>query len=497
MKSRHIVPKIIFSFSALLFVFPTFVFSSVFVTEDGKSHYIQTVQINDIEYISVNDLSSILKAEVYWHRLLRKVILEFEDHQLVFNWFSPYMLYDSEVYNLTYDTKLKEGTLWVPLKGFQRIWNHIHSPQTYQQPKIFYESKFNILDLTVAEKVNGILVEIFISQPVEYEIFADQNRDLNINFYRGRLNVEFFNKKKVPQFLRWIKAYQFENSGQLSLRLKKPFFNFTHNLRSDPYRIQISLIHTPSFSDTAKRSLSQMLSENEKLLNEHIDVIVIDPGHGGQDSGAVGKGGLVEKEVTLDIARRLRDLLKKESGLKVILTRETDMLVPLEERTQIANRNGADLFLSIHTNASKKRSIRGCETFFLASAKSDEARAVAALENSSIRFEHPDDVSHNLDDLDFILMDLVQSEYLKESSDFATIIQKQLKNKLSIPSRGVSQAGFVVLNKAYMPAVLVETAFISNKKDESLLKEGSFRHRIAQTLYQSIKEFKKKYESAK
>jgi len=192
MKSRHIVPKNIFSFLALLFVFPTFVFSSVFVTEDGKSHHIETVQINDIEYISVNDLSSILKAEVYWHRLLRKVILEFGDHQLVFNWFSPYMLYDSEVYNLTYDTKLKDGTLWVPLKAFQRIWNQIHFPQTYQQPKIFYESKFNILDLTVAEKVNGILVEIFISQPVEYEIFADQNRGLKYQFLSGKTKGRIF-----------------------------------------------------------------------------------------------------------------------------------------------------------------------------------------------------------------------------------------------------------------------------------------------------------------
>ncbi len=495
MKNQYTIPKIIFYFLALLFVFSTFVSSSVFVTEDGEARYVKATQINELEYISVNELSSILNAEVYWHRLLRKVVLELDDHQIVLNWFSPYMLYDSEVYNLTYEAKLKDGTLWVPLKSFQRIWEHIHSPQTYQQPKIFHESKFNILDLTVAEKVNGILVELFISRPGEYEIFADQNQGLNINFYQGKLDVEFFNKKKTPKFLRWIKAFQFENSAQLSFKLRKPFVNFSHNLRSNPYRIQISLIHTPSSSDTAKLSLSYMSGGNEKLTDDLIDVIIIDPGHGGEDSGAVGKGGLVEKEVTLDIAKRLRELLKKEKGLRVILTRETDVLVPLEERTQIANRNGADLFISIYTNASKNKTARGCETFFLAAAKNDEARAVAALENSSVRFEHPDNVSRNLDDLDFILMDLVQSEYLKESSDLAAMIQKQLKKKLSIPSRGVSQAGFVVLNKAYMPAVLVETAFISNKKEEALLKKGSFRKKIAQALYQGIKEFKKKYES--
>ena len=494
MKNQYTLPRIILSLLALLFVFPSFVSSSVFETKDGKIHHVETIRIENIEYISVNDLSSILNAEIFWHRLLRKVILKFDDHQIVFSWFSPYFLYDSEVYNLTHDVKPKDGTLYVPLKGFQRIWDHLHSPQASQQPKIFDE-EVCILDLTIAEKLNGILVEIFISQPVEYEIFADQNRNLNINFYQGKLDVEFFNKKKAPEFLRWIKAYQFENSAQLSLKLRKPFVNFTHNLKTNPYRIQISLIHTPSSRDTAKLPVSSISSENENLTDELIDVIVIDPGHGGQDSGAVGKAGLMEKEVTLDVAKRLRNLLKKEKGLRVILTRETDVLVPLEERTQIANRNGADLFISIHTNVSENKTARGCKTFFLASAESDEARAVATLENSSIRFEHPDDVSHNSDDLNFRLTDLVQSEYLKESSDFATIIQKQLKKKLSIPSRGVSQAEFVVLNKAHMPAVLVEIAFISNKKDEALLKKNSFRQKIAQALYQSIKEFKKKYES--
>ncbi len=480
----------------VLLVFPGHVFSSVFVTEDGKSHHVQTSEINDIEYVSVNQLSSILKAEVYWHRLLRKVVLELDERQIVFTWFSPYMLYDSEVYNLTYEVKPKEGTLYVPLKGFQRIWNYIHTPQPFQQPEI-PGGQVDILDLKITEKVNGVLVEIFISQPVEYEVFANQNRDLNINFYQGRLDAEFFNKKKAAKFATWIKAYQFENSAQLSLRLRKPFVNLTHNLKTDPHRIQVSLIHTTSYSDTSKLPLSSTPTEDEKLLDDPIDVIVIDPGHGGEDFGAVGKSGLPEKEVTLDIAKRLRDLLKKEKGLQVVLTRERDVLVPLEERAQTANRNDADLFISIHTNSSKKRAVRGSETFFLASAETDEARAAAALENSSIRFEYPEEEDLNLDDLNFILMDLIQNEYLKESSDFAAMVEKNFEKRLPIPSRGVSQAGFVVLNKAYMPAVLVEVAFISNKKDEKMLKKSSFRQKIAQSLYESIKEFKKKYESMK
>jgi N-acetylmuramoyl-L-alanine amidase len=357
--------------------------------------------------------------------------------------------------------------------------------------------EFNILKLEATEKINGILLEIFLARPLQYEIFADQNQILNISFYQGKLDTAFFNGKNLSEFLTWSKVYQFENSAQLSFRLREPFVNFTHNLRTDPYRIQISLAHAPPSSDTAESSVSRISTEHNEPLNDLIDVIVIDPGHGGEDSGAVGESGLLEKEVTLDIAKRVKGLLEKEKGFKAILTRDADVLVPLEERPKIANQNGADIFVSIHTNASKKKGAQGCETFFLSAAKNDEAHAIAALENSSIRFEHIESDSGDVDDLNFILMDLVQSEFLIESSDLAGMIQNRLKSELSIPSRGVSQAGFRVLNHAYMPAVLVETAFISNKKEESLLKKNSFRERIAQAIYESIKEFKKKYESMK
>jgi N-acetylmuramoyl-L-alanine amidase len=470
--------------------------SALLITPDGNGHHVPTTEIQGIPYTSVNDLSSALNAKIHWHRMLRKVTLEFDDHQMAFTWFSPYMLYDSEIYNLAYDTKLKEGTLWIPFVGFQRVWDLIHSPTTLTQRTDVYSSEVDIQDLKVEEKLNGILVEVFTSQPLDYEVFSDQNRDLNINFYKGRLNPSHFNKKRLPSFVKWIKAYQFDNSAQISLRFKNPFARFLHAFRTNPYRIQISLLQTLSPGDSVKFFSANGSNDDEKLPDDLIDLIVIDPGHGGADSGAVGRRGLVEKEVTLDIAKRLEVLLKNEPGLKVMLTRETDVLVPLEERTEMANRNGADLFISIHTNASTKRSARGCETFFLSAAKTDEARAVAALENSSVRFERSDNLSQEHSDIDYILMDLVQSEYLRESQDLAGTIHKHLEEHLSVPGRGVNQAGFVVLNKAYMPAVLVETAFISNKKEEELLKKESFRQRIAQALYESIKEFIEKYQSA-
>jgi N-acetylmuramoyl-L-alanine amidase len=485
---------------SILAVSSSIAFSSVFVNIDGETHHVQTKEIEDVEYVSVNQLSSILEAEIFWHRMHRKVVLDLDEHQIIFTWFSPYLLYDSKVYNLTFEAKPKDGTLYVPLKSFQRIWHSINDfplgyTETFVPTQPLEGPRFEVLDLDVTEKVNGILVEIHLSRPGQYEVFSNQSRYLNINFYKAQLDVDHFKHKKFPRFLRWIKAYQFENSAQLSLRLKKPFIKFTHNLRAKPYRIQISLIHTSTSSDSAKSYLSQTRYQRQDRLDDLLDVIVLDPGHGGPDSGAVGKSGLPEKEVTLDIAERLRDLLEADSGLTIILTRQRDELVPLEERTQIANRNDADIFLSIHTNSFKKSSVRGSETFFLATAKNDEARAAAALENSSIRFEYPEETGQWKDDLDFILMDLIQNEYLKESMELAAAIQKEMRSKLSIPSRGVSQAGFVVLNQAYMPAVLAEVAFISNQKDEKLLSQDSFRQKVAEALYEGILEFKEKYQS--
>jgi len=222
-------------------------------------------------------------------------------------------------------------------------------------------------------------------------------------------------------------------------------------------------------------------------------VIVLDPGHGGEDTGAKGPGGVLEKDVVLEISKKAAAWLRQD-GFKVILTREEDVFIPLGERTALANQKGADLFISIHANAAKRKQASGSETYFLSQAKNDEARAVAALENASLRFERPEIEVESTDDLDFILLDLVQSEFLKESQNLAALIQDKLERHLPIPNRGVDQAGFFVLNKAYMPAVLVETAFISNSNEAKLLRKDSFQEKLARAIAEAVAQFKQKYE---
>ncbi len=227
-------------------------------------------------------------------------------------------------------------------------------------------------------------------------------------------------------------------------------------------------------------------------ITEKVSSIVIDPGHGGVDPGAVGSKGLYEKDVNLAISRMLRQYIKDSLKIDVILTRDRDLYLSLKERTNMANRNSADLFVSIHCNATKRGVKRsGFETYFLSEAKTNEERAVAALENASLQF---DNVMMPSNDISFILYDLAQSAYLDESNNFAESIQASAERHLKIPSRGVKQAGFYVLHGAFMPAVLVECAFISNPDEEKLLRKKEFQKQLAFCIYQGIKDYIEDYE---
>ena len=219
-----------------------------------------------------------------------------------------------------------------------------------------------------------------------------------------------------------------------------------------------------------------------RQLGLGISRIVIDAGHGGHDPGARANG-VNEAELVLDVAGRLRTLLEKQPTIEVTMTRGTDVFVPLEQRTAIANRQGADLFLSIHANASRNSKARGVETYFLNFASNPEAEAVAARENSTSGGQ-----MHSLPD---ILRAIALNNKIDESRDFADMVQKSMVSKLSarngqIRDLGVKQAPFVVLIGAGMPSVLAEISFLTNKQDAQLLKTGAYRQQIAEALFEAI-----------
>ncbi len=224
-----------------------------------------------------------------------------------------------------------------------------------------------------------------------------------------------------------------------------------------------------------------------RQLGLGVSRIVIDPGHGGHDPGVLGKG-LSESALVLDIALRLEKLLLKEPGVEVVLTRRTDIYIPLEERTEIANRQDADLFLSIHANSGRNNAAKGIETYVLSFASSPEAEAVAARENSASARE-----MHQLPD---IIKAIALNNKLDESRDLANMVQEALvtnlrKTNKEVRSRGVKKAPFVVLIGAAMPSVLAEISFVTNKQELELLKTAHYKQKIAESLQAAVLRYRR------
>jgi N-acetylmuramoyl-L-alanine amidase len=224
--------------------------------------------------------------------------------------------------------------------------------------------------------------------------------------------------------------------------------------------------------------------------------IVLDAGHGGHDSGATGPTGLMEKDLVLDVTRRVAKLVEARLGLKVLLTRDSDNFVTLRDRTSYANRQHADLFVSIHANAHREAAADGVETYFLSSEATDStARQVAALENGVVQLEQPNGRGAGQADIvKAILWDLAQSEFQVESSRLAEVVHDSMTQTLRISNRGVKQAGFYVLGGAAMPAILLEIGFVTNPREERKLKDTKYRDEIARAIFSGLAEYKRTWD---
>ena len=224
-----------------------------------------------------------------------------------------------------------------------------------------------------------------------------------------------------------------------------------------------------------------------------VRTVVIDPGHGGEEVGAKGPAGTLEKDVTLAIARKLRSALANSLGLQAFLTRDRDEEIALDERAAVANNYKADLFVSIHANASRSLGAKGSEVYFLTYHASDEeGRRMAALEGGAFTPGTPAPASG---DLALILWDMAQAEHLEESSALASRIQEELADVTGSQGRGVKQAPFRVLVGAAMPAVLVEVAFISNAEEERLLVSDGYQLKVVAALVRGISRYQQQHRA--
>ena len=245
--------------------------------------------------------------------------------------------------------------------------------------------------------------------------------------------------------------------------------------------------------EAASRSVEPGPVPSLSPFDDVVKTIVIDPGHGGRDPGAIGPSGIREKDVVLDIGLRLKRMVEEQLGVKVIMTRSGDIFVPLEERTAIANRHKADFFISLHLNAAPHSRAVGSETYFLSREPSDKgARASAIRENTVLNLEGIG--LNEQEGLKATLWDMAQTFYVRESSELAELLLNELGQILKVNYRGVKSAPFFVLIGAAMPSVLVEAAFISNPAEEQKLQREGYRQQITKALTAGIAKFKGRYE---
>ncbi len=226
-------------------------------------------------------------------------------------------------------------------------------------------------------------------------------------------------------------------------------------------------------------------------VRHRINVVVIDPGHGGKDSGAIGRSGLREKDVVLSVAKYLREFLASH-GVTAILVRTGDRFVSLGNRANFSNKNNADFFISIHANAWRDRRPKGFEVYYLSAATDDYARAVAARENAVLKMENSS--ADSINNQDPTVWDLKATENSRESIELASSIIEAMSRNIPARNRGVKSARFYVLKKVDAPAVLVEMGFISNPSEEAKLKTRNYRKKLARAICEGIVAYKNIYD---
>ncbi len=245
-------------------------------------------------------------------------------------------------------------------------------------------------------------------------------------------------------------------------------------------------------------------SQPLNLLKSSIKVVVIDAGHGGKDPGCHGHSKINEKDVALSIALKLGKIIEENlPDVQVIYTRKDDRFIELWQRAAIANRNKADLFISVHCNAHTSTSLNGAESYVMGIHKTNGNLAVSRRENESLQLEANYQESGHYSDFDpdspeaQIILSLYQNSFLEHSIELASTLQDKVKAKGSLRDLGVNQAGFVVLWKTTMPSVLVETGFLTNAKDEAYLTSEKGKNESARNIFEAVRDFKVKLEASK
>jgi N-acetylmuramoyl-L-alanine amidase len=493
---------------------------NLFVVSDKGTKSVSAWMHEGILYVSISELAEALTINYFENESTGKVELKSNYFLLKSSPRNPFIVVTPrssgtpKVYQLPTSTYFRGNETFIPLPflldpleiivernlKFEKpnrliVGKQITSPLDgkkwmYDIPDLPPTTGYDITGLSITEKVNGTIVRLHSKSiiPSYYSSFKDD--ELTIIFRKVNADV---NKTSREGFSSLIQKIEVRNVGSdVEFKFKVGSDYSTNEVMNVTGSNDILItIHNKVFtkSDQVKKNMDKW----------NFDVVVIDAGHGGKDPGAIGINNLKEKDVTLAIALKLGELMQKEMpDVKVVYTRNKDTFVDLYKRGKIANENNGKLFISIHCNSTKKKpsDVSGAEVYLLRPGRTQEAIEIAETENSVIKYEDNPQKYEKLTDENFILVSMAHSAYMKYSEKFAELLHKEFDVNLKLKSRGVKQAGFYVLVGASMPSVLVETGFISNNNDAKFLKSAAGQNQVAESIFSSIKTYRKYYEEA-
>ena len=520
----------------LILLFTSITFSQrlykISVQISGKEETLSYVTKAGIDYASVKELSSLLGASQFINAEAAKIEIKFKDYILKFtarnqfvilnrksdgaqsifqipistllikgDVFIP-MIYCVDYLSLAYGKKISfdgrtknlivsnepfSGELFLAAKQSQEKETKQSDPET---PAEEVSSKYDINSIEVEEKSNGTLIRLNANRRLNIPRHSISNNTLFVFLSGVTIAPDIVNSVKPAGLVSRIKKTVITSkNNQLEFALRDGY-STTEALQDLDNNDILITIHNKLFE-------SIPLIVDEAKSKWQFDAVVIDAGHGGKDPGAIGVTGVREKNVNLAVALKLGKLIEKNlPTVKVVYTRKTDEFIELYKRGKIANESGGKLFLSIHCNSTEAKDIsfRGFEVYLLRPGRTSQAIKIAEFENSVIKYEDNPDRYQKLTDENFILVSMAHSQYMRYSETFSDILDQELKKDVEIPALGIKQAGFYVLVGASMPGVLIETGFLSNRKDEAHLASANGQNEIAKAIFSSIKKYKENYD---
>ena len=468
----------------------------VFPNQPQRGAVLNTFYRGRIEYVNTRELASIFGVSIYENDSVQKQVLYFRDGDIKITAFSSFVVINDKAYQMPAPSYFDGTDYYLPARSLFSILS-----STILSGARFVESRrefvgpsstagYNIHSAKVESKRNGTLIRIGTSRKFDIKNVSRDITDngwLVVQIPGGIVDSIGILQMAPSGIIRSADSRQHKNSAELRFRLTErvPL--------PEVYQIDSGQEFHVALRNPPKRSGDRTDEMREQW---YMNTIVIDPGHGGKDSGTIGRSGLMEKTIALDVALRLGKLIKRKSNIKVVYTRDEDVFVPLYQRTKIANQANGKIFISIHVNGVKNRNAHGYETWLLAPAKTEEAIALAQQENSVIALEESKSHYQEFSSIGLILSTMAQSAWMKESEQLAGTIQRKLNGRIDGPNRGVKQADFYVLIGATMPNVLVEIGFITNRIEEKKLAQSEYRQKIAEGVFEAIIEFKKEREEA-